>query len=197
MRPSRSLRCCSPRRRFSAGLRGHRRAAGCRRRGVDLRCLATGCGSPGEVTIGARSEHRVRVQLQPLAREGWRIRHSLRWHGGGDVDHVAIAPQSVGLAFAIETKTRTYRPHDLARVMPSASRWPSAARAGAAAARCPFSASPGPVASSDGRPAWQSSRLIASFRSCRGWPGPLPSRDSCDDRGPRQEVSTCTGPSIC
>jgi hypothetical protein len=72
--------------------------------------------------VGARSEQRVRVHLQPLAHEGWRVRNSLRWHGGGDVDHLAIAPQSVGLAFAIETKTRTYGPHDLARIS-AVSQW--------------------------------------------------------------------------
>lgn len=65
---------------------------------------------------GARSEDRVRRELRRLERAGWRIRHSLRWHGGGDVDHVAIAPTAVGLAFAIETKTRTYAAHDLARI---------------------------------------------------------------------------------
>jgi hypothetical protein len=72
--------------------------------------------------VGARSEQRVRAQLERLAREGWRIRNSLRWQGGGDVDHLAIAPAAVGLAFAIETKTRTYRPHDLARIS-AVSQW--------------------------------------------------------------------------
>ena len=66
-------------------------------------------------SIGARSEQRVRTRLRELEHDGWRVRHSLRWHGGGDVDHIAIAP-AVGLAFAIETKTRTYRPNDLARI---------------------------------------------------------------------------------
>ena len=66
--------------------------------------------------IGANSEQEVRVALRWLEREGWRTRHSLRWHHGGDIDHIAIAPQSAGVAFAIETKTRTYTPGDLARV---------------------------------------------------------------------------------
>jgi hypothetical protein len=66
--------------------------------------------------VGARSEQRVRAQLERLAREGWRIRHSLRWQGGGDVDHIAIAPPAIGVAFAIETKTRTHGPDDLARI---------------------------------------------------------------------------------
>jgi hypothetical protein len=67
-------------------------------------------------SIGARSEQRVRAELGALEREGWRIRHSLRWTGGGDIDHIAIAPRHVQMAFAIETKTRTYRQGDLARV---------------------------------------------------------------------------------
>jgi len=79
--------------------------------------------------IGARSEQRVRAQLQALAHEGWLIRHSLRWQGGGDVDHIAIAPRAVGLAFAIETKTRTYHPNDLARISAVAG-WLGRCRAG-------------------------------------------------------------------
>ena len=75
-----------------------------------------GSGSRGEARIGARSEQQVRAQLEALEREGWRIRHSLPWQGGGDIDHLAIAPPGVGLAFAIETKTRTYAPGDLARI---------------------------------------------------------------------------------
>ncbi len=60
-------------------------AAGCRR---SLR-LAARSG------VGARSEAEVHRALAGLEREGWRIRHSLRWHGGGDIDHVAIAPAPV------------------------------------------------------------------------------------------------------
>jgi hypothetical protein len=67
-------------------------------------------------SIGARSEQRVRAELELLQDEGWRIRHSLRWPLGGDIDHVATAPRHIGLAFAIETKTRTYRPDDLTRI---------------------------------------------------------------------------------
>lgn len=66
--------------------------------------------------VGARSEQQVRAQLKGLEHKGWVIRNSLRWRGGGDVDHVAIAPPAAGMAFAIETKTRTYAPHDLARI---------------------------------------------------------------------------------
>jgi hypothetical protein len=64
--------------------------------------------------IGARSEDQVRQALATLDREGWRLRHSITWPGGGDIDHVAIAP--TGVAFAIETKTRTYHPSQLAKV---------------------------------------------------------------------------------
>ena len=80
-------------------------------------------------SIGARSERRVRAELEVLEREGWRIRHSLPWRGGGDIDHVAIAPHGVRLAFAIETKTRTYTPEDLARIAAIA-RWLSRRCAG-------------------------------------------------------------------
>jgi len=66
--------------------------------------------------VGARSEQQVRAALGDLERQGWTVRHSLRWPHRGDVDHVAIAPPAVGVAFAIETKTRTYRPGDLARI---------------------------------------------------------------------------------
>lgn len=64
--------------------------------------------------IGARSEDEVQRALAPLQAEGWRLRHSLRWQGWGDIDSVAIAP--TGMAVAIETKTRTYDRSHLARV---------------------------------------------------------------------------------
>jgi hypothetical protein len=64
--------------------------------------------------VGAHSEEQVRRALGTLEAEGWRLRHSIRWHGGGDIDHVAIAP--TGVAFAIETKTRAYNPLHLAKV---------------------------------------------------------------------------------
>ena len=66
--------------------------------------------------VGALSEERVRAQLRPLESEGWGIQHSLGWRGGGDVDHLAIAPGPGGLVFPIETKTRSYAPQDLERV---------------------------------------------------------------------------------
>lgn len=91
-------------------------------------------------SIGARSEQRVRAQLEALEHEGWRVEHSLRWRGGGDIDHVAIAPGHVRMAFAIETKTRTYTPGDLARIAAIAQwlsgRRPSWCRRGAVAVLC-------------------------------------------------------------
>jgi hypothetical protein len=66
--------------------------------------------------IGATSEDRVRQQLDALVREGWRVRHAIPWHGGGDVDHIAIAPQTAAVTFAIETKTRSYAVRDLERI---------------------------------------------------------------------------------
>ncbi len=64
--------------------------------------------------VGARSESEVQRSLSALQRDGWRLRHSLLWGGGGDIDSVAIAP--TGIAFAIETKTKNYTPEHLARV---------------------------------------------------------------------------------
>ena len=64
--------------------------------------------------VGARSEDEVQRVLAPLEAEGWRLRHSLTWHGGGDIDSVAIAP--TGIVVAIETKTRTYEARHVARV---------------------------------------------------------------------------------
>jgi hypothetical protein len=60
----------------------------------------------GRSRVGARSEDEVHRALARLEREGWRLRHSLPWRGRGDIDSVAIAP--TGLAYAIETKTRTF-----------------------------------------------------------------------------------------
>jgi hypothetical protein len=65
-------------------------------------------------SVGAQSESDVRRELAALEREGWRLRHSLLWHGQGDIDHIAISP--TGLAFVVETKTRTYEPRHLAAV---------------------------------------------------------------------------------
>jgi len=72
--------------------------------------------------VGARSEGQVRRALEPLRGEGWRLRHGVSWQGRGDIDHVAIAPHEVGVAFAIETKTKTYRAEHVARAAATA-RW--------------------------------------------------------------------------
>jgi hypothetical protein len=88
--------------------------------------------------VGARSEDAVQRALAPLQAEGWRLQHSLRWAGRGDIDSVAIAPS--GIAIAIETKTRTYDARHLARVREQAAwlsrrrrRW---ARSGALGVMC-------------------------------------------------------------
>jgi hypothetical protein len=90
----------------------------------------------GRSRLGARSEDAVQLALSPLQAEGWRLRHSLPWQGRGDIDSVAIAPSGI----AIETKTRAYDAHHLARVREQAAwlsrrrrRW---ARSGALAVLC-------------------------------------------------------------
>jgi hypothetical protein len=92
--------------------------------------------------VGARSEDAVHRELALLQAEGWRLRHSLPWQGRSDIDSVAIAPS--GIAIAIETKTRTYDSHHLARVRRQAAwlgrrrrRW---ARSGALGVLCVVSA---------------------------------------------------------
>ena len=72
----------------------------------------------GRSRVGARSEDAVRRALSGLEAEGWRLRHSLLYRGGGDIDSVAIAP--TGLAFAIETKTRTFDARHLANTRDTA-----------------------------------------------------------------------------
>jgi Nuclease-related domain len=69
----------------------------------------------GRSRVGARSEDEVRRALAPLEPEGWRLRHSLPYRGRGDIDSVAIAPTRI--AFAIETKTRTFDARHLAGVL--------------------------------------------------------------------------------
>ena len=75
--------------------------------------------------VGARAENEVRRRLTELEGEGWRLRHSLPWRGRGDIDSLAIAPTRI--AFAIETKTRAYDDHHLARVREQAA-WMSRRR---------------------------------------------------------------------
>ena len=92
----------------------------------------------GRSRVGARSEDAVRGALAALEAEGWRLRHSLPYRGHGDIDSVAIAP--TGIAFTIETKTRTFYAHHLANTREMAvwlcrhhRRW---CRAGALAVLC-------------------------------------------------------------
>ena len=72
----------------------------------------------GRSRVGARSEDEVQRALARLEAEGWRLRHSLPWGGRGDIDSVAIAP--TGVAFAIETKTKTLEDRHVARVLEQA-----------------------------------------------------------------------------
>jgi hypothetical protein len=69
----------------------------------------------GRSRVGACSEDEVRRALAPLEAEGWRLRHSLPYEERGDIDSVAIAP--TGIAFAIETKSRTFDARHLAGVL--------------------------------------------------------------------------------
>jgi hypothetical protein len=68
----------------------------------------------GRSRVGARSEDGVRRALATLETEGWRLRHSLPCRGRGDIDSVAIAP--TGIAFTIETKTKTFDARHLTSV---------------------------------------------------------------------------------
>lgn len=69
----------------------------------------------GRSRIGARSEDEVQRALAKLEREGWQMRHSLRWAGRGDIDHLAIAPTGIG--FVIETKTARFGPEHVGRTV--------------------------------------------------------------------------------
>jgi hypothetical protein len=79
----------------------------------------------GRSRVGARSEEEVQRALAVLEREGWQVRHSLRWAGGGDIDSVAIAPTGVGLV--IETKTSRFDPEHVERTAEMA-KWLHACR---------------------------------------------------------------------
>ena len=68
--------------------------------------------------VGARSEGEVRRTLAGLQAEGSRLRHSLPCGGRGDIDSVAMAP--TGIAFTIETKTRTFDAGHLAHARETA-----------------------------------------------------------------------------
>ena len=88
--------------------------------------------------VGARSEGEVRRELAGLEAEGWRLRHSLPCGGRGDIDSVAIAP--TGVAFAIESKTRTFDERHLAHARQTAA-W----LLSASAALVPTRSAPGAV----------------------------------------------------
>lgn len=100
--------------------------------------------------VGARSEEQVQRALAPLATEGWRLRHSLRWQGRGDIDCLAIAP--TGIAFA-----RPRQGHSTAAMSLGCRRWPTGCRpavaAGAHTERSRSSASSTPGGSSASKPA--------------------------------------------
>jgi Nuclease-related domain len=68
----------------------------------------------GRSRVGARSEDEVHRAVDLLRWKGWRVRHSVSWPGGGDIDSVVGAPS--GMAFAIETKTTTYDERHVGRV---------------------------------------------------------------------------------
>jgi hypothetical protein len=55
---------------------------------------------------GADADAQVRAVLDPLEPEGWRITHGVFPPGGGDVDHVAQAPD--GIVFVVETKASSH-----------------------------------------------------------------------------------------
>jgi hypothetical protein len=44
--------------------------------------------------VGADSEAEVRHALQPLARDGWSVRHGIGVRTGGDLDHLLRAPSA-------------------------------------------------------------------------------------------------------
>ena len=93
-----------------------------------FRCAVRCCSwirLAGRSRIGARSEDEVRRSLAELEREGWRMRHSLRWAGRGDIDNLAIAPTGIG--FVIETKTSRFDSEHVERTADMA-RWLQARR---------------------------------------------------------------------
>jgi Nuclease-related domain len=114
-------------------------------------------GLAGRSRVGARSEAEVRRVLSALEAEGWRVRHSLRWRGAGDVDSVAIAP--TGVAFVVEAKTRAYDERHLGRVREQAAwlwrrrrRW---CRQGAVPSLC--------VVQARGAQRWEAGVLVVSI----------------------------------
>jgi hypothetical protein len=67
----------------------------------------------GDFRRGAEAERQVAGLLDGLAgRDGIRVEHDVRKHGGGNIDHVVHAD---GLVVAIETKRSRLRPSDVAQ----------------------------------------------------------------------------------
>jgi hypothetical protein len=129
----------------------------------------------GRSRVGARSEDEVQRALARLEADGWRLRHSLPWRGRGDIDSVAIAP--TGVAFAIETKTRTFDERHIAAV-----RRDGAVASPSPTALVPARGIPGPVrgavARSGARRGWGADRVAGPPRASvarRGRAGGAPS----------------------
>src|SRR4051794_17961214 len=64
--------------------------------------------------VGAPQNRRYTAPSAPWSAKAGACATRCPWHGHGDIDHVALAPTAI--AFAIETKTRTYHPSHLATV---------------------------------------------------------------------------------
>jgi hypothetical protein len=84
----------------NCGAQGH----GCRSRDVQHHLALTGRPTPCSLMTRSGLIHA----------DGWRLRRSLPWRGRGDIDSLAIGP--MGVAFVVETKTRTHDDRHLARV---------------------------------------------------------------------------------
>jgi hypothetical protein len=104
--------------------------------------------------VGARSEDAVQRALAPLQTEGWRLRHSLRWRGQGDIDSVAIAPNRIAVARPRRGRTTLAISRAYASRRPG---WPVAGDGRAATAGSRSSALSGPgVCSASSRTCWWS-----------------------------------------
>ena len=126
------------------------------RRGIGLFLL----GAAASAALGGRGAARA----HDARAEGWRVRHSLRWSGRGDIDSVAIAPG--GVAFAIEVKTSRYEDRHLVTCGSRRRGCGVSGEGGAGMAPCPCCVWLAAAGSSAGRTACWSSRSIASFRRC-------------------------------
>lgn len=66
---------------------------------------------------GAESEEAVAQELSRLPNGSWFVTHNRARDSGGNIDHVAIGPTG---AFAIETKSRSYKGKDLPQALGAA-----------------------------------------------------------------------------